>query len=859
MLTPRGRLREPSQIGALAVVALAATLLLLFAAGHRDGLKTEPAAAAAAVTWTGLVGEGRPKVDVSRLAIVVLKAPSLAQRVAAAGGAASEEQERRWTTEAENAQKQLLARVALQGVRIGTEFTFTRVLNGFSAQLDPQAAALLDRAPEVAGIYPVRVGYPATIAQKDVREAMRRAGAAARPAGLTLPGFTGRGVTVALLDTGVDQRHAYLRRSVEPGTDIVSGAGTATAKANPDDPADVERHGTEMAGVIAGHGGPYGLRGIAPGATIYPIRVAGWQHDANGGWAVYARSDQLIAGLEAAVDPNGDGDTHDAARIAVVGLAEPYVSFADAPESRAVGGALDLDTLVVAPAGNDLPAGPAFGSISGPGGAPGALTVGAADLRSETEQVRVAVRSGLDIQLSRPLPLAGAFAPEGTLQLEVAAPRFDTTSSAPVALRDFFDDSGRSMVAGRAALVPAGASSEVAVESAARAGAYTVLLYGRGLPAGALGLDENVVVPVVVFPQKDAERMLAAMSSGKRVSVSLGLPRAAPNAEGRRIADFSSSGLSYNGAVKPELAAPGVTIPTAEPGTNEDGTPRFGTVNGTSVAAAGIGGAAALLAQARPALGARDLLGLLTGTAHSLQGEPTEAQGAGLADLGKAAAAELSAQPATIAIPPFASRGRVIRRISIHNVSTRTLRLRVSGEVSGEVLSLSASPRRLVIGPGRFASVRITVRAAHRLPRPVSGSITIVPESGQAIHVPWVAAPQPRGSLLGRAKLSPAAFKPAETFAVLTLDRVGRLGLGDRPYIEPVSRIEIALWTKQGKRLGLLARLRDQLYGSYTFGITGRAPTGQILAPGVYRLVVRAYSTAPGPPSRKVLTLRIER
>src|SRR5262249_43570435 len=157
---------------------------------------------------------------------------------------------------------------------------------------------------------------------------------------------------------------------------------------------------------------------------------------------------------------------------------------------------------------NDLPAGPAFGSISGPGGARGALTVGAADLRRETEQVRVAVRSGLDIQLSRSLPLAGAFAPRGTPQLEVAAPRLVAGTSIPVRLQNFFDDSGRSMVAGRAALVPAGASSELAVESAARAGAYAVLLYGRGLPAGALGLDENVVVPVVIFPQKAAERML---------------------------------------------------------------------------------------------------------------------------------------------------------------------------------------------------------------------------------------------------------------------------------------------------------------------------------------------------------------
>jgi hypothetical protein len=77
--------------------------------------------------------------------------------------------------------------------------------------------------------------------------------------------------------------------------------------------------------------------------------------------------------------------------------------------------------------------------------------------------------------------------------------------------------------------------------------------------------------------------------------------------------------------------------------------------------------------------------------------------------------------------------------------------------------------------------------------------------------------------------------------------------------VEPVSRLDIAIWTKKGKRLGLLARLRDQLPGTYTFGITGRAPSGEILAPGEYRLVVRAYPTAPGPPSRRVLQLKIER
>ena len=118
---------------------------------------------------------------------------------------------------------------------------------------------------------------------------------------------------------------------------------------------------------------------------MLPIRVAGWQPDATGGYALYARTDQLIAGLERAVDPNADGDAHDAARIALVGVAAPYAGFADDPAARAVAGALRLDTLVVAPAGNDGPAGPGFGSISGPGGSPAARPTPAVTASDETD------------------------------------------------------------------------------------------------------------------------------------------------------------------------------------------------------------------------------------------------------------------------------------------------------------------------------------------------------------------------------------------------------------------------------------------------------------------------------------------
>src|SRR5687768_14214811 len=116
---------------------------------------------------------------------------------------------------------------------------------------------------------------------------------------------------------------------------------------------------------------------------------------------------------------SSDLDVLDAARVAVIGVTEPFAAFPDGPVARAVAGAAALDTLVVVPAGNEGPAGPGYGSIGGPGGSPAALTVGAADLRRETATVRVVIRAGLRVVLDRELPLGGAAAPRAPLSLEV--------------------------------------------------------------------------------------------------------------------------------------------------------------------------------------------------------------------------------------------------------------------------------------------------------------------------------------------------------------------------------------------------------------------------------------------------------
>src|SRR5438067_3969328 len=377
MRTPRA---EPRHALLLALLVAAATAVLLTTGGKSAGQASLPPTGAAG--WRGLVGS-RPRVALGQRVIVVLRTHSLAQRVAAAGGIVDTRQERAWTNSTLAAQKLLVSRLALQGVTIHPDYNYARVLDGFSALIDPSAIPVIERDSDVAGVYPVRVAYPASFSSR-VLSSSEFGLLSGHRTGIAMSGVDGRGVTIALLDTGVDPAVPYLRGRVQAGIDVIGGDAGALAAAKPDDPTQIERHGTEMAGLLVGAGGPSGLAGVATGAAVQPIRVAGWQPDALGHWAIYARSDQIVAGLDRAVDPNDDGDAHDAARVALVALAEPFAGFTDGPEARAAAGALALDTLVVAPAGNDGIAGAGYGDIAGPGGSPDALTAGALDSRTTT-------------------------------------------------------------------------------------------------------------------------------------------------------------------------------------------------------------------------------------------------------------------------------------------------------------------------------------------------------------------------------------------------------------------------------------------------------------------------------------------
>src|SRR2546430_645196 len=138
---PTRRPREPFNALVLAALAVVVCAVLIAAGGG-----AQHAAPTGEPSWKGLAGAQRPRVAVGQRVIVVLNSPSLADRLGDVGGLATDEQERRWSAGALAAQRLLTSRLAAQGVAVQPEYSYTRVVNGFSAAFDANGLALLDRA-----------------------------------------------------------------------------------------------------------------------------------------------------------------------------------------------------------------------------------------------------------------------------------------------------------------------------------------------------------------------------------------------------------------------------------------------------------------------------------------------------------------------------------------------------------------------------------------------------------------------------------------------------------------------------------------------------------------------------------------
>ncbi len=434
-------------------------------------------------------------------------------------------------------------------------------------------------------------------------------------------------------------------------------------------------------------------------------------------------------------------------------------------------------------------------------------------------------------------------------------------------LGDFFDTTGVSRVAGRAALVPAdGASLAAKARNAKAAGASALLVYGTALPAGALDLDEATSLPVLALPGQVGAAAMDALRGGKQVTAVLSPGGSVANHGLDTVAAFSSGGLAFDGHVKPDVVAPGVGLPTLDPA-GENGA-SLSTVSGSSAAAAVAAGAAALVSQARTGLSATELRSVLVGSASPLGGaQPTTREGAGSVDPAAASTAELAVLPATVSFGrATGSDWTSTQTVTVKNLSSRPLEVGfgLSSDQAGAArVSFTAQPAHLSLGPGASSEVRLGVTATTRFGQGASGVLVASAPGARVVRIPWAIAQRPAAGepLVDSVGLSSWEFAPSKAAPVVLAFRAGRAAAGPGgEQIEPVGLLDLELWTPKGKRLGVIARLRDLLPGRYAFGLTGRGPDGRVLAPGMYVLRLRAQpvDAADGtPPSTAETVFRI--
>ncbi|MGH3390550.1 MAG: S8 family peptidase, partial [Actinomadura sp.] len=189
----------------------------------------------------------------------------------------------------------------------------------------------------------------------------------------------GRGVTVAVLDTGVDGRHPDLAGQVVAGADYTGRIRSPGNKY-------WGRHGSAMASIIAGHGHGTGLSagvmGIAPQAKILSVRVT-WENDDPlrvSGAEADSNRDAVATGIRYAVDHGAD--------VINMSLGGGKVFYNGNPtEEDAIRYALSKGIVLIASAGND---GAGANRKNFPAAYPGVIAVGAVDrnLRPWTDSNR---------------------------------------------------------------------------------------------------------------------------------------------------------------------------------------------------------------------------------------------------------------------------------------------------------------------------------------------------------------------------------------------------------------------------------------------------------------------------------------
>ena len=487
---------------------------------------------------------------------------------------------------------------------------FTKAYNGVHVRVAAKEVAKLSKLPGVVGV------HRANIYHVDLANSIPLINADKVWTNPTLP-LTGKGVRVAVIDTGVDFTHKALGGSGLPAdyvtqisnSTIITGtvfnakvewgydfAGTdygTTGIPVPDpNPIDGAGHGTHVASTIAGIGSPAIGKGVAPEATILAVKVFG-----DGG----GTTGLVPEGIEWTLDPNQDGVLDDHVNVINMSLGSAFVpNIEDDPEAIMTNYASALGVVVVTSAGNSYNYAYAAGF---PGNADSALSVAASATGWLTGPTLGIQGSVVPTQTNIIYNPTGAGTPQITALMTGT---LVYASSIISATNNLMCNASIANVTGtpltnKVALISRGTCNFTEkINNAAMLGAKAAIIFNSaagGNTAPGL-LISGTTIPAVSLGRSVGLDL--AKADGQIVVInSVDNPTSLPDANipADLIADFSSRGpRGADSKLKPEITAPGLNIYAANMATGTGGV----NMSGTSMASPHVAGVAALLRQAHP-------------------------------------------------------------------------------------------------------------------------------------------------------------------------------------------------------------------------------------------------------------------
>ena len=586
-------------------------------------------------------------------------------------------------------------------------------------------------------------------------------------------GFTGKGVKIAVIDTGVDYTHtqfggpgtseAYDKAAASsemPAADsglydpekFIGGYdfagdeyGSNTRVPTPDgNPLDCKAagHGTHVAGTAAGYAvNPDGSTykgdytkitedemrdmkigaGTAPGAQIVGFRVFGCE----------GSTDLTGLALDRSLDPNGDGKYDDRVDVVNMSLGADFGAIDD-PENALVDALTRYGILSVAAAGNSSAAmgeGDTYSISGNPANAVSALAV-ANSIGSKTyvDKAEVTAPSNLAGEVTGDYSVNFDYSAASEEQLTgtvVAAPA--NNKFACDAFPEGTDFKGKWVFidwAYETGTFPCG--SKVRFDNLEKAGAKGVVLASH-VEIENVGIAGNSTIPGVRLSKSDAAKVRPAAEAGtlkiKLDSDWIGSGVIDSN-QLDQINDSTGRGVhGSQGYTKPDVAAPGTNIGSAAVGTGSDKA----VFSGTSMASPHVAGIAALVYEAHQNYSAPQVKAAIMNSAvHDLKTadgavHSVERVGAGRVDALQAVnqnvlvynsdtPEQVSESFGVVEVLPNAGVQTYTRNLTVENYDSVAHTYALSFEASSDIPGVTVStPGSVTVQPGQKAQVTVTV------------------------------------------------------------------------------------------------------------------------------------------------------